>query len=223
MSGKLLQAVWAYRGKDLDCTETHILARMAWYASDAGGDIFPSVNTLAAEIKLSRSQLYERLIGLKEKGFITPEGTSAKRTVRYRLSPERIGVVDEFNDMSSRIPPKDTRPETGHIPVRKPDTHRPETGHNRLPKHYIEKHDHYVVKKRTRKPTLKQRRAKLSHDELYTLEKLLRLKGLYEGAAMDIVETHTTAEINNVLELAMNDTTNNPGAYVVKSLYKKEA
>jgi len=225
MSGKLLQAVWSYRGKDLDCTETHILARMAWYASDAGGDIFPSIKTLCEETKLGRSQMYERLSGLKEKGFLIPEGVSNKQTKRYRISVEKLGLINEFSNLSSQLELNSTRPETGHLPVRKPDTTRPETGHNRLHKYYIEKHDHNdVVKKKgkntAKKPSIKDRLGGLNWDERCIYDKLSSLKGIFAGAALSIVEEHSIGEINNVLELALGAEIKNPGAYVISSLHK---
>lgn len=223
MSGKLLQAVWAYRGKDLDCTETHILARMAWYASDAGGDIFPAIKTLCEETKLGRTQMYERLKALKEKGFLIAEGASTKQTIKYRLSLARLGIIDEFNDLSSRVRLDDTRPETGHLPVRKPDTPRPETGHNRLSKNYIEKHDHHVDKKIERRKSNKQRKSALSHEEQCEVEKLLGFKGIFDSVALAIVEKHSLGDIRNVIELAQGADVKEPGAYIVKSLYKKEA
>lgn len=224
MSGKLLQAVWAYRGSDLDCTETHILARMAWYASDAGGDIFPSIATLCLETKLGRSQMFERIKSLKNKGFIVPEGTSGIKTKRYRISLEKLGVENEFNHMSSIVPPA-TRPETGPSPVRKPDSTRPETGHNRLDKNYIEKHNDDLKKKNeqrdkaSQKPTRERLKA-LTHEETMLYEQLCKLPGMLKPTALGIVENFTLAQIRNVIESAQHSNAKNVGGYIVSSLFR---
>ena len=74
-----------------------------------------------------------------------------------------------------------------------------------------------------KKPTMKQRETHLNTDGYYIFHKLLGYRGIFPGVAMAIVERHSVGDINNLIESAMRDGVRNPGAYVVKSLYKKEA
>ena len=74
------------------------------------------------------------------------------------------------------------------------------------------------MEKGTSKPSMQYREQLLSSDSKYVLEKLKRLKGLYPGMALALVELYSPAEINNVLEMASRQEVRNPGAYVVASL-----
>ncbi len=224
MSGKLLQAVWNYEGSDLTSDQKHVLARMAWYASDAGRDIYPSIPKLCKQTGIPQSTMYRILTSLKENRFIVATGTSKLKTKIYCMNLEKLGVEDEFNEFSSisEIHPsrsgRGTPPGAGVSPL-------PERDPIDISNHYIERHDHHVDKKRakkaTKKPSLKQRKSALTHEENYMLEKLLRFDGIYDAVAVAIVEKHPTSEINNVIELAVKDNVESASKYIIKSLYVK--
>jgi hypothetical protein len=228
MSGKLLQAVWDYAGDDLNSTETHILARMAWYASDAGGDIFPSTATLCDQIKLGRTQLFENLKSLKHKEFIIPDGESKNKTIRYRINLAKLGLEQEFNEFSSCIPQK--HPSGIRTPpVRNPDTPAATPVRNPdiidMTDHYIKRHDHNDVKKTNVEPrektSTKERLKMLNYEEKHQYDCLKRFKGLYDSVALSIVEQNTLGNIRNAIEMATTAAVDNPGAYIVKALYNK--
>lgn len=104
MSSVIVNAIWNYKGGDLNGTQTAIFVRMAWYASDAGRDIFPSVATLCEQTKFKKTAVRETIQYLIEQKFLIRMITSKGRhTNTYKINLERLKLVDEFDQNSSKL------------------------------------------------------------------------------------------------------------------------
>lgn len=102
MSFEIARAVWNYTGTDLNGTQTAVLVRMAWYASDAGRDVFPSIDKLAEQTKFGRTTIKEAIKHLIKLGFLEVRQQSKGRyTNNYTISMPRLSLNNEFNDDSS--------------------------------------------------------------------------------------------------------------------------
>lgn len=102
MCFEIAKAVWDYNGKDLNGVQTAILARMAWYASSAGRDIFPSKETLVEQTKFSLSAVKSAIKYLIQNNFLI-ECTKSKgrHSTTYRINLERLKITQLFDQSSS--------------------------------------------------------------------------------------------------------------------------
>jgi hypothetical protein len=104
MSAPIVMAIWNYTGKDLNATQTAIFVRMGWYASDAGRDIFPRVDTLVLQTKFSERTVREVLKHLRENNFIIVEAEATNTMpTKYKVNLARLGLTDEFTSRSNSM------------------------------------------------------------------------------------------------------------------------
>lgn len=105
MSAPIVMAIWNYQGKDLNGVQTAIFARMGWYASDAGRDIFPSVNTLSLQTKFGETAVREAIKHLIANSFLIQVETSTGRhSNKYNINLAKLGITNQFTSSSSTIP-----------------------------------------------------------------------------------------------------------------------
>lgn len=104
MSFEIARAVWNYTGTDLNGVQTAILARMAWYASDGGRDIYPSLKKLCQQTKFGETAVREAIKYLIKNEFLTVSyQSSGHHTNQYCINLKRLELVNEFDDKSSSI------------------------------------------------------------------------------------------------------------------------
>lgn len=97
MSIKVMTLVWA--NAKVSGSELLILLAMADFSNDEGGDIFPSMQTLAAKSRLSEPQARRVVKNLVAAGYIEiveQGGWDGKRnrSNAYRISLEMIGGIN---------------------------------------------------------------------------------------------------------------------------------
>ena len=82
-----------------------ILKELAWYANDTGGDIWPSVQTLADRTSLSRRGVQKLLRELERRGAIQAIGSrlgGRRKTTHYRMD---LGWLEANAQTANRIRP----------------------------------------------------------------------------------------------------------------------
>lgn len=150
MSFEIARAIWNYKGRDLNGTQTAILVRMAWYASDSGRDIFPSREELSRQTKFGLSTIRDALAYFRKEGFLIPEKALPGKAVNYRISLERLQLTNQFNDNSSTLPEHEaptTQAATAQVPRRQPPTTQAATAHIKTSKNIFKNNNSVVDKK----------------------------------------------------------------------------
>jgi len=103
MSGKAVARVFkAKPNPKLSPTEQLVLLNLASHADTAGGNSYPSVRTIADEVRKSESQIHRALRRLKKRGFIICTSTAGLRkpntymivwSVLEEEKPAEMGVL----------------------------------------------------------------------------------------------------------------------------------
>jgi hypothetical protein len=97
MSIKVMNLVWA--NANVSGSELLILLAMADFSNDEGGDIFPSMQTLARKARLSEPQARRVVQNLAKQGYIEvieKGGWDGKRnrSNSYRILVENVGGIN---------------------------------------------------------------------------------------------------------------------------------
>ncbi len=165
---------------------------------------------------------------MRELGLLHDTHTQNGKELSFEVSCEmKPKEPSKQSDSAEVSQGRKTRP-SGNRTVGKPAHIIRKRANNK--KDILKNHDHNEIEKekkisnpQAQKPPMKAREGALSCDEYYIYEKLLSFRGIFPGVALAIVEQYSVGEINNTLEVATREGVKNPGSYVVKCLYKKEA
>ena len=86
---------WVWESADCEASDLLILLAMADFADDHGGNIFPSVATLAAKSRKSERAVQYSLRRLESRGLIVVEaGDKGHRPRKYRIAMPNSGMHD---------------------------------------------------------------------------------------------------------------------------------
>lgn len=110
MSIKVMNAVWA--NAEVSGSELLILLAMADFSNDDGGDIFPSMQTLARKARLSEPQARRVVQNLVKKGYIEIVELGGWDGKRNRSNSYRI-LLDSVGGINLIPPPSRDRAHGG--------------------------------------------------------------------------------------------------------------
>ena len=103
MSWPMMKLVLDVHFTDLTASEKFVLLALARYANALGGNIYPSVPTLADNVNLSVSQVRKILCKLEKAGYIAND-SSRKGGSRFNTTVRRLNVP-RLEQLQGKSPP----------------------------------------------------------------------------------------------------------------------
>ncbi len=183
---------------------------------DTRGEAYPSNNWIANKLGIYPRSVPRSLERLEERGHVTRLEINGKRHLitGKPISAEHLTSAKSYPQGVSRQTGgdviSDTQLDQNNI-ISKIITYDDKEKTNTTPP------------KASLKPNIKTREKALSHEERYTYERLVAIKGVFKGAAMGIVENHTLAEINSVLEAAKAPNVKSRAGYILGIFFGDKA
>ena len=110
MSIYVTSLVWQHAPEELDQGSLLLLLALADFANDEGGNVFPSVATMAGKTRCSERSIQRRLRDLEDQGLLGIEKTATRHsTTHYRIniacfSEARQSVTSARAEVTSQAP-----------------------------------------------------------------------------------------------------------------------
>lgn len=116
MSIRAMTVVWS---SSLESTKKLVCLCMADFADDNGGNIFPTMQTIASKSSISVRTAQRIIHSLVEDGIVRPEGSTSRGVPRYRLVFSALSALEKTCDKMS---PQDNDLRQNVTPPRQIDT-----------------------------------------------------------------------------------------------------